>query len=158
MFCICASAFYKWHSKSSRLAEQVFVAVCRLTTTWNLEEGRRWGKKKWKGGTKRERGCKYQWISISSKSFKNLLSSAVIKHQKYDGGKWIEGRMVHVETEVDMTALTAPDHNKKITQMLKDEWLDERKPFSASSEHTHAKSFACFWLATLKPLETDSTD
>lgn len=47
-------------------------------------------KKEMKRGTKRERGCKYQWISNSSQSFENLLSSAVIKHQKYDGDKSTE--------------------------------------------------------------------
>jgi len=52
-----------------------------------------------------------------------------------------KGRMIHVDKEVDMTA---PRHHKKITQMLKDERLDERKPFNEpSSQIKHAKSFTC---------------
>lgn len=62
-----------------------------------------------------------------------------------------KGRMIRVDREVDMTA---PRHHKKITQMLKDERLDERKPFNAPSEYMHAKSFACYQVSnTSRPSE-----
>lgn len=49
--------------------------------------------------------------------------------------------MIHVEREVAMTDMTAPDHNKKITQMLKDEWLNERKPLHAFYWLGHPRTF-----------------
>lgn len=55
-----------------------------------------------------------------------------------------KGRMIRVDREVDMTV---PRHHKKRTQMLKDERLDERKPFDVPSEHMHATSFACYWVS-----------
>lgn len=59
--------------------------------------------------------------------------------------------MIHVDREMDMTAQR---HHKRKTQMLKDERLDERKPFNVPSEYKHAIRY----LTLLDPLKTDSTD
>lgn len=67
-----------------------------------------------------------------------------------------KGRMIHVDREVDMTTSR---HHDKITQMLKDERLDERKPFSEpSSQIKHASPLhAIRNLDTQKRVSIDET-